>query len=152
MDSQKELQQYIEHIPNLLTAYEKYILAATDFEKLNHNQDDFKDYLYTIKDYENKKPVEHLFIAAVYKPEVLLKDTEKLIKEVIKTSGMEQSDLKLRNEFKNLVACWNELLAEIKKIPEAERTELAKYLKKFGKSTEEPSVAEEFKVYENLWN
>lgn len=151
MDSQKELQQYIKHIPNLLAAYEKYILAATDFEKLNHNQDDFKDYLYTNKDYENKKPVEQLFIAAVYKPEILLKDTEKLIKEVIKTSGIEQSDLKLRNEFKKLVASWNALLAEVKKIPEAERIELAKYLKKFGKSTEEPSVAEEFKVYENLW-
>jgi hypothetical protein len=149
MNSQKDLQKYI---PNLLTAYEKYILAATEFEKLNHNQDDFKDYLYTNQDYKNKKPVNELFTAAVYRPEILLKDTEKLIKEVIKTSGVKQSDIKLRDEFKKLVAGWNELLAEVKKIPEAERVELAKYLKKFGKGQENSSLAEEFRIYENLWN
>jgi hypothetical protein len=29
---------------------------------------------------------------------------------------------------------------------------LAKYLKKFGKGQENSSLAEEFRIYENLWN
>lgn len=138
-------------ITNILNAYEKFILAAVNFQKLNNNQDDFKDYLYTKQDYDSKKHANDLFIAALYKPEILRKDTEKLINEVIKTSGLEQTDPKLRDNFKKLVDSWKFLQAEVKKIPESDRAELAKQLKnaeKIKDTMDEP--AEDKQISEDI--
>lgn len=140
----------MKDITNILAAYEKFIQAGVDFQNLC-NEDDFKNYLYTVQDYENKKPVSKLFLAAINTPKLFRKETENFIKEVIRASGLEQTDPTLREKFKKFVYSWKRLLIEIKKIPDEDRTELVAYLKNVTKAPVF-ALAEEFKVYDQLWD
>ncbi len=139
----------MKDITNVLAAYEKFIHAGVDFQSLC-NEDDFKNYLYTIQDYENKKPVSILFLAALNTPKIFRKETENFIKEVIKTSGLEQTDPTLREKFKKFVYSWKRLLIEIENIPDDSRVELIAYLRNTNKNPEQVfSLVEEFRSYEN---
>lgn len=149
IESIKE-EEILKYLPNTLIAYEKFILAGIELQKLCNNEDDFKDFLYTKQDYENKKPVHKLFISAIQNPEVVRKDTQSFIKEVIKASGLEQTDPKLIAGFRKFKDSWLQLLAELKKIPNNIKPDLITHLKTVGKDNS--SVAEEFKLYENLWD
>ena len=122
----------MKDITNILAAYEKYILAGIEFQKLC-GKDDFKNYAYTLQDYGNKKPVSKLFLAAINTPKLFRKETENFIKEVIKASGLEQIDPELRERFKKFIYSWKRLLIEINKIPEDSREELVKNLKNVAK-------------------
>jgi hypothetical protein len=139
-------------ITNVLTAYEKFIQAGVDFQSLC-NEDDFKNYLYTVQDYENKKPVSKLFLAAINTPKLFRKETENFINEVIRASGLEQTDPALREKFKKFVYSWKRLLVEIQKIPDDSRADLVSYLKNINKNPEPAfSLVEELRSYENLWD
>ena len=122
----------MKDITNVLTAYEKYILAGLEFQKLC-SEDDFKKYSYTLRDYENKKPVSKLFLAALNTPKLFCKETERFINEVIRASGLAQMDPELRERFKKFIYSWKRLLIEINKIPEDSRIELVRYLKNITK-------------------
>lgn len=142
----------MKDITNVLAAYEKFIQAGVDFQSLC-NEDDFKNYLYTIQDYENKKPVSKLFLAALNTPKLFRKETERFINEVIKASGLEQTDTELRERFKKFVYSWKRLLIEINKIPDDSKTELIAYLKNIDKNSEPTfALVEELRSYENLWD
>ena len=144
------LQQILKYIPDLLTAYEKFILAGIELQKLCNDEDDMKDYLYTNKDFDSNKPVNQFFIAAIYKPETFRKETESFIKEIIKASGVDQTDKELIYRFRAFKESWLMFLSELKKIPDANRRELSVYLK--SKHKKESTLAEEFRLYEHLWN
>ena len=142
----------MKDITNILVAYEKFIQAGIDFQSLC-DEDDFKNYLYTVQDYKNKKPVSKLFLAAINTPKLFRKETENFIKEVIRASGLEQTDPTLREKFKKFVYSWKRLLIEIQKISEDSRAELISYLKNIYKNPEPAFyLVEEFGSYENLWD
>lgn len=160
VESNDELdkQQILKHIPDLIKAYEQFILAGVEFQKLC-KKSDFEDFKYTLENYENKKPVHPLLLNIINNPNSVLKPLEQFMIEVTNASGLKKDDKDLIDKRNKFVASWNTIIELWKKIPKNYIPIIGEHLTNLDKNKKESyeeystySLVEEIKEYDSLWD
>jgi hypothetical protein len=155
VESNDELdkQQILKYIPDLIKAYEQFVLAGIDFQKLA-KQSDFEKYKYTLEDYENKKTVHPVLINILSNPDNVVKSLGTWMREVIKASELEETNKDLLSRGEKFVSSWNAIIELWKKIPKNYIPIIIEHLSNLDRNKNESysSLAKEFEMYENMWN